>query len=49
MRRYSKSCKIYMGALKNSGFKDEFTYKEENIPMINKKYDHKNRKRIYMA
>ena len=47
---FQESCKIYMDALKNSGFKEEFTYLEENIPNDinkekNKKYDHKNRKR----
>ena len=40
---------MYIDALKNSGFKEEFRYLEENIPSdINKennKYDHKNRKR----
>ena len=39
-----------MDALKNSGYKEEFTYLEENIPNDidkekNKKYDRKNRKR----
>ena len=39
-----------MDALKSSGFREEFTYQEENIPNdINKeknnKYGHKNRKR----
>ena len=39
-----------MDALKNSGFREEFTYQEENIPNDinkekNKKYGHKNRKR----
>ena len=38
-----------MDALKNSGFRDEFTHQEENIPNDtnkekNKKYGHKNRK-----
>ena len=41
---------MYIDALENSGFKDEFRYLEENIPNdINKennKYDHKNRKKI---
>ena len=40
---------MYIDALKNSGFKEKFTYLEENIPNdINKennKYDHKGRKR----
>ena len=38
---------MYIDALKNSGFKEEFRYLEENIPNdINKenKYDHKNKK-----
>ena len=39
-----------MDTLKNSGFREEFTNQEENIPNDinkekNKKYDHKNRKR----
>ena len=39
-----------MDALKNSGFREEFTNQEENIPNVinkekNKKYGHKNRKR----
>ena len=39
-----------MDALKNSGFREEFTYQEENIPNDinkekNKKYGNKNRKR----
>ena len=48
---YSIIEKIYIDALKNSGFREEFTYQEENIPNnINKekkkkKYSHKNRKR----
>ena len=29
---FQESCKIYMNALKNSSFKDEFIYQEENIP-----------------
>ena len=41
-----------MDALKNSGFREEFTYQEENIPNdINKekkKYGHENRKRKIM-
>ena len=46
----NESRKIYMDALKNSGFRDEFTYQEENIPKDinkekNKKYGHRNRKR----
>ena len=47
---FKESGKIYIDALKNSGFKEEFTYLEENMPNDinkekNKKYDHKNRKR----
>ena len=38
-----------MDALKNRGFREEFTYQEENIPnhidKENKKYSKKNRKR----
>ena len=39
-----------MDALTNSGFRDEFTYQEKNIPNDinkgkNKKHGHKNRKR----
>ena len=29
---FKESSKIYIDALKNSGFKEEFTYLEENIP-----------------
>ena len=46
---FKESSKMYIDALKNSSFKEEFRYLEENIPNdINKennKYDHKNRKR----
>ena len=46
---FQESSKIYMDALKNSGFREEFTYQEENIPndinKENKKYSQKNRKR----
>ena len=46
---FKESSKMYIDALKNSGFKKEFMYLEENIPTdINKEnneYDHKNRKR----
>ena len=47
---FQESSKIYMDALKNSSFRDEFTYQEENIPTDikkenKKKYGHKNRKR----
>ena len=46
---FQESNKIYVDALKNSGFREEFTYQEENIPNdINKeykKYSKKNRKR----
>ena len=46
---FKESSKMYIDALKNSGFKEEFRYLEENIPNDinkekNKKYDHKNRK-----
>ena len=42
-----------MDGLKNSGFRDEFTNQEENIPNDinnekNKKYGHKNRKRKFI-
>ena len=45
---FQESTKIYKDALKNSSFREEFTYQEENIPNdINKenKYSQKNRKR----
>ena len=46
---FQERSKIYMDALKNSGFREEFTYQEENIPndinKENKKYCQKNRKR----
>ena len=29
---FQESNKIYMDTLKNSGFREEFTYQEENIP-----------------
>ena len=29
---FQESSKIYTDALKNSGFREEFTYQEENIP-----------------
>ena len=29
---FQESSKMYMDALKNSGYKENFTYKEENIP-----------------
>ena len=29
---FQESSKIYMDAIKNNGFRDEFTYQEENIP-----------------
>ena len=42
---FQESSKIYMDALKNSGFREEFTYQEENIPndvnKENKKYSKK--------
>ena len=41
---------LFIYALKDSSFREEFTYQEENIPNDidkekNKKYGHKNRKR----
>ena len=46
---FKESSKMYIDALKNSGFKEEFRYLEENIPNnINKennKYDHENKNR----
>ena len=47
---FKENSKMYIDALKNSGFKEEFRYLEENIhndinKKKNKKYDHKNRKR----
>ena len=48
-KNFKESSKMYIDALKNSGFKEEFRYLKENIPNdINKennKYDHKNEKR----
>ena len=49
-----ESNKLYVDVLTNSGFKEESTYIEENIPNDinkekNKKYDHQNRKKNYMA
>ena len=42
---FQESSQIYMDALKNSGFREEFTYQEENIPndinKENKKYSQK--------
>ena len=36
-KKFQESSKIYMDALKNSGFREEFTNQEENIPIdINK-------------
>ena len=50
---FQESSKIYMDALKNSGFREEFTYQEENIPndinKENKKYSKRNRKKNYMV
>ena len=47
-----ESSKIYKDALKNSGFREGFTYQEENIPndikKVNKKCCQKNRKRKIM-
>ena len=34
---FRKSRKMYIDALKSSGYKENFTYKEENIPNDNKK------------
>ena len=49
---FQESSKIYKEALKNSGFREEFTYQEENIPndinKKNKKCCQKNRKRKIM-
>ena len=46
---FKESSKMYIDALKNSGFKEEFRYLEENITNdINKennKYNHKNKNR----
>ena len=44
---FQESSKIYKDALKNSGFREEFTYQEENIPndiKENKKYSKKKQK-----
>ena len=42
---FQESSKIYMDALKNSGFREKFTYQKENIPndinKENKKYSQK--------
>ena len=42
---FQESSKIYKEALKNNGFREEFTYQEENIPndinKENKKYSQK--------
>ena len=44
---FKESSKMYIDALRNSSFKEEFRYLEENIPNdINKennKYDHRNK------
>ena len=46
---FQESSKIYMEALKNSSFREEFTYQEENIPndinKENKKYSKKKKKK----
>ena len=46
-KKFIESSKMYIDALKNSGFKEEFRYLEENITNdINKennKYDHENK------
>ena len=47
-KNVKEGSKMYIDALKNSGFKEEFRYLEENITNdINKenKYDHKNKNR----
>ena len=44
---FQESSKIYMDALKNSGFTEEFTYQEENIPNdINEKKKKKKRSMV---
>ena len=53
MKKYSeKVVKCYIDALKSSGYKENFTYKEEKMPnsnnnnnKINKENKRKNRKR----
>ena len=47
---YRKGSKMYIDALKSSGYKENFTYKEEKVPNdnnkeINKENRRKNRKR----
>ena len=47
---FRKSSKMYIDALKRSGYKENFTYKEEKVPNgnnkgINKENRRKNRKR----
>ena len=47
---FRESCKMYIDALKSSGYKENFTYKEEKMPNdsnkeINKENRRKNRKR----
>ena len=47
---FRKSSKMYIDALKSSGYKENFTCKEENMPndnykVINKENRRKNRKR----
>ena len=47
---FRKSCKMYIDALKSSGYKENFTYKEEKLPNsnnnneINNENKRKNRK-----
>ena len=44
---FQESSKIYMDALKNGGFREDFTYQEENIPNdINKENNEKYGKKI---
>ena len=44
---FLESSKIYMDALKNSGFREEFNYQKENIPNdINKENKKYNKKKI---
>ena len=48
-KKFRESSKMYIDALKNSVFKEEFRYLEENITNDineeNNKYDHKNKNR----
>ena len=49
MKRFSKSSKRYINALKNSGFNEEFRYLNENITneitKENNNYDQKNNRK----